>query len=135
MSNAGDVNGDGFGDILVSTSFSRGESYVIFGKSSGFDDVDLNTVALDGTAGFKIHSANSGDQSGHSISSAGDVNGDGFNDIIIGMPYSSIGGEQSGETYVIFGKSSGFSDLDLDSFFLMAQMVLKSLENGHQAGQ
>ena len=61
-----------------------GESYVIFGKTDG-NAVDLGKVA-EGNGGFVISGANSLDAAGFSVSSAGDVNGDGYLDLIIGAP-------------------------------------------------
>ena len=55
VSSAGDVNGDGFADILIGAPYDGylGATYVVFGKASGFDDtVDLST--LGGTAGFRM---------------------------------------------------------------------------------
>ena len=54
--------------------------------------------------------------SGWSVSSAGDVNGDGFDDLIVGAPSADASGNakaDAGESYVIFGKASGFADIDL----------------------
>ena len=57
---------------------------MIFGKSTGFADIDLATLTA--AQGFRIFGADAGDQSGFSVSSAGDVNGDGFDDLIVGAP-------------------------------------------------
>ena len=89
VSNAGDVNGDGFDDVIVGAfgadpnGENSGSSYVVFGKDSSFNDpIDLSS--LDGNNGFRLDGVAAGDQLGISVSSAGDVNGDGFDDVIIG---------------------------------------------------
>ena len=94
VSSAGDVNGDGFDDLLIDAPFAdpngnydAGESYVVFGKSkdksSGFA-ASFDLDSLDGSNGFVLNGIDSDDRSGISVSSAGDVNGDGFDDLIIG---------------------------------------------------
>jgi hypothetical protein len=126
VTGAGDINGDGFADLIVGAYSTdglynqrrdSGESYVIFGKSSGFNNIDLRTIDTAATAdGFVIHGANDDDRLGISVSGAGDVNGDGFTDLIIGAYKAdglSNGTGQAGDSYVIFGKASGFSNLDL----------------------
>jgi hypothetical protein len=55
----------------------------LFGKASGFA-ANLNLSTLNGSNGFKINGATADDHSGYSVSAAGDVNGDGFGDVIIG---------------------------------------------------
>jgi vacuolar-type H+-ATPase subunit E/Vma4 len=110
---AGDVNLDGLADLIVGAYGSdrsagnvAGRSYVIFGKTSGAA-VDLSAVA-GGTGGFVINGQCAGDKSGISVSSAGDVNGDGLADVIVGAMDSSPPGRSSaGRSYVVFGKSSG----------------------------
>jgi len=84
-----------------------GESYVVFGSNSGFSSsLDLST--LDGANGLTFSGANSNDFSGRSVSSAGDINGDGIDDVTIS------GGVD--EDYVVFGSNSGFSSsLDLST--------------------
>ena len=113
VSSAGDVNGDGFDDVIVagygtSVPTSAGATYVIFGKANGFAK-SLTLGALNGTDGFKITGAAQGDYSGRSVAAAGDVNGDGFDDIIIGASGRRPDGTfQTGAAYVVFGKASGF---------------------------
>ena len=78
------------GDAAGNAKFNAGESYVIFGKSTGFADIDLATLTA--TQGFRIFGADADDQSGFSVSSAGDVNGDGFDDLIVGALYGDAFG-------------------------------------------
>ena len=91
-----------------------GDSYLIFGQASGFADIDLATLTA--AQGFRIFGADAGDFSGYSVSSAGDVNGDGFDDLIVGAPCGDASGNakaDAGESTVIFGQASGFADIDL----------------------
>ena len=122
VAGAGDVNGDGFDDLLIGAlrgdpngTYNAGESYVVFGNSGNFGSV-LELSSLDGANGFVINGIREDDISGYSLSAAGDINGDGFADIIIGARGADPNGEYSGETYVAFGNSGGFnSALNLSS--------------------
>ena len=116
VSAAGDVNGDGFEDLIIGAHDAdpqgmnrAGESYVVFGNSGGFNPVlDLST--LNGTNGFRIDGVDPLDLTGFSVSGAGDVNGDGFDDVIVGALFADPNGNNAaGKSYVVFGKSSGFS--------------------------
>ncbi len=75
--------------------------------------IDLANVAL-GVGGFVIYGADTIDCSGRSVSSAGDINGDGFDDIIIGAfradgPGAAPGTRNNaGDSYVVFGSGAGF---------------------------
>lgn len=108
VGSAGDINGDGINDIIIGAdsadpdgnSFNGiGESYVVFGNSVGFE-ASLGLSTLDGSNGFRIKGIDAGNQTGNSVKGAGDVNGDGTDDIIIG----AIGADPAGESYVVFGK-------------------------------
>jgi hypothetical protein len=121
VASAGDINGDGYDDLLIGAPSSdasgrtdAGQVYVIFGKAGGFP-VALAPATLDGSNGFRILGAASGDAAGASAASAGDVNGDGFDDILVGASSADPGGLSfAGSAYVIFGKAGGFSaTLDL----------------------
>ncbi|MEH2071087.1 MAG: Ig-like domain-containing protein [Nostoc sp.] len=123
VSSAGDINGDGFDDLIIGANraqpngkYSAGESYVVFGSSSSFG-ASFDLSSLNGSNGFAIKGINEGDRSGTSVSSAGDINGDGFDDLIIGTPNSAFNGQgEAAKSYVVFGKSSGFTaNFDLSS--------------------
>ena len=110
---AGDLNGDGLADVIVGTRLAnegRGISYVVFGQSqSGI--VALDDVAH-GWGGFAILGEIAGDQSGSSVHAAGDVDGDGLADLIVGAPGVDAG---RGSSYVIFGTAADqFSETSVD---------------------
>jgi hypothetical protein len=108
---AGDVNGDGLADLVVGAFGSdpngglSGDTYVVFGRGAG-KPVNLAEVGLGLGGGFAIHGEASTDFSGSAVAGAGDVNGDGLADVIIGAYGSDISGEASGRAYVVFGKPS-----------------------------
>jgi hypothetical protein len=108
VASAGDVNGDGFADLIIGAPFATGNagrSYVVFGTAGGFGaTIDLSAIAA-GTGGFAIAGQSAGDRLGYSVAAAGDVNGDGFDDLIIGTYGAN---SQAGRSYVVFGKAGGF---------------------------
>ena len=110
---AGDINGDGIDDIVIGARQAVdndavvGGAYVIFGKRSAFPAA-LNASSLDGKKGFKVFGQNSAAYLGTSVSSAGDINGDGLGDIIIGAPQTNPDESGPGSAYVIFGKRTPF---------------------------
>jgi len=112
VASAGDVNGDGFDDLIVGAhnadpngDSSAGESYVVFGSGARFMPA-IGLASLDGANGFRVDGIDVLDVSGRPVAAAGDVNGDGFGDIIIGAPLADPGGDESaGESYVVFGRA------------------------------
>ena len=131
---AGDVNGDGIADIIVGAPGAEsgadayvGESYVIFGKASWADTPVFDPANLDGSNGFRLVGTYSGHRSGYSVSTAGDVNGDGIDDLIVGSPYGS-----NGEAHVVYGKANweGTPALDLGALDGTDGFVLIGT-NGH----
>ncbi len=117
VSSAGDVNGDGFDDIIIGATHAEagffadaGESYVIFGRDVGiawtpvFNLISLSAITANGSTGFVVNGISSFDNSGVAVSSAGDVNGDGIVDMIIGAANADPNGiNLAGETYIVFG--------------------------------
>jgi hypothetical protein len=107
VSTAGDVNGDGLDDLIVGangTNSDTGKSYVIFGKKDS-TAIELSAIAS-GTGGFVINGENVGDWSGISVSSAGDINGDGLDDLIVGAQNANLNGKSRvGKSYIVFGKT------------------------------
>ena len=69
-------------------------------------DPSLELSDLDGLNGFTINGVDPVDQSGYSVSAAGDINGDGIDDVIISATFTSHSGiTEAGSRYIVFGKS------------------------------
>ncbi|UFP95687.1 FG-GAP-like repeat-containing protein [Gloeobacter morelensis] len=112
VSGAGDVNGDGLDDVIVGADSASpdglniaGRSYVVFGKRNN-RPVELADIES-GTSprGFVINGSTANDNSGRSVSGAGDVNGDGLDDVIVGASGADPAGRyDAGRSYVVFGK-------------------------------
>ena len=76
----------------------------------------IELSSFDGSDGFRLDGVAAYDSSGQSVSNAGDVNGDGFDDVIVGANGADPNGDYSGSSYVVFGKAAGFDAmLDLSS--------------------
>lgn len=109
VSGAGDVNGDGVDDVIAGIYWANantGVAAVVFGNKSGvISNLDFQTFAAGPSTGFHIHAPAPGVLIGFSVSKAGDMNGDGVSDVIVGAPESDLGAKtNAGITYVIFGR-------------------------------
>ena len=95
VSGAGDVNGDGFADLIVGARFDDNN-----GPASGSARV---FSGVDGSVLYTFDGDSTGDWFGESVSGAGDVNGDGFDDFIVGAPLDSNNLSTSGSAQVFSG--------------------------------
>jgi hypothetical protein len=113
---AGDFNGDGFDDLAIGVPFEdvganadAGRVNVIYGSAAGLTSVG-NQVWHQNKPGI-INTSEPGDQFGHSLS-AGDFNGDGFNDLAIGVPFEDLGAVvDTGAVNVIYGSAAGLTSV------------------------
>ncbi|MBK8554171.1 MAG: FG-GAP repeat protein [Ignavibacteria bacterium] len=103
VSNAGDVNGDGFSDIIAGANYYtndqqyEGRAYVFYGSVLG----------LSSTPNKILESNQANSNFGYSVSVAGDLNNDGFSDVIVGAPLFDNGEIDEGKTFVYYGSATG----------------------------
>jgi hypothetical protein len=103
---AGDVNGDGYSDVIVGVPYNldlsgtlRGKTLVYHGSASG----------LGASPAWTVQGDQPGSGFGISVGTAGDVNGDGFSDVIVGDYQATNGESQEGRAFVYHGSLSGLS--------------------------
>lgn len=117
VSNAGDVNGDGFGDIIIGApgitngQNNEGVARVYYGSSNGIAS-PFNTL-------IEVNQAEAA--FGTSVAGAGDVNGDGYDDVIVGAPYYDDAVANGGGVWIFHGSYNGLSTTS--SFSLKGQTV------------
>ncbi len=120
IASAGDMNGDGLGDLIIGARQhsaiglpDSGAAYVVMGNAALGGRLDLGTLA---DAGMTIMGVEAGSHLGWAVTGGSDINGDGYDDIAIGAPdydSSPFGGSNEGRLYTVFGAQTMPSSLDL----------------------
>jgi hypothetical protein len=104
---AGDVNGDGYGDVVVGAEafdngqFNEGVVFIYHGSANGIIPQFVLRLESDQQTAYM----------GYSVSGAGDVNGDGYDDVVVGAPYYIKGQTPEGRAFVYYGSSNGINVL------------------------
>ena len=125
VAGAGDVNGDGFADLIVGANrddeggTDAGAAYVVYGPVAG--DLDL------ANADAKLVGGWAGGEAGTSVAGAGDIDADGFDDLIVGAPHDGEAGRLAGAAYIVYGPVAGTVDL-------ATQAKLLGVSGSDQAG-
>ena len=119
LAGAGDVNGDGYADLLVGADredrggAAAGAAYLVVGPVSG--DQSL------ADAEAKLVGESTGDHAGIAVGGGGDVNGDGYDDLIVGAYDNDAGGASAGAAYLVVGPVSGEVDLSAATARLLGE--------------
>ncbi|MDP4156476.1 MAG: integrin alpha, partial [Bacillota bacterium] len=142
VSLAGDFNDDGLSDVIVGApnadangAFFAGSSYVVYGKQGGYP-TPIDLKFLDATQGVILQGAASNDASGWFVGLAGDFNGDGINDTMVGAPYAKpYGRKESGSSYVIYGRQGGYpTPIDLNLLTSKQGVIIEGAKAGDRSG-
>jgi hypothetical protein len=110
VASAGDVNGDGYADVIVGDRFfdagemNEGGAFVFLGSASGVASADVSAAHV------TIESDQIQGQLGFAVSGAGDVNGDGYADIVVGAHVYNDGENDEGAAFVFLGSAAGIPD-------------------------
>jgi len=116
VASAGDVNGDGCDDFLIGAyrdddgGSNAGQTYLMLGRADADWGMDFNLSSADAS----FWGEDSEDFSGMSVASAGNVNGDGYDDFLIGAYGDEDGGFQAGQTYLILGCAAANWGMDFN---------------------
>ena len=103
LSGSGDLNGDGFDDLLISNAAG-------FESFTGFPSIEIyfgTSLGFNGSADQTILSTVQGKMFGHTIDFIGDVNADGYDDMMFSEVYNSTTGYQAGKVWMYYGSSAG----------------------------
>lgn len=132
IASANDVNGDGFDDILVAgygdqangSGVRYGVAYLIYGQSATFSSMTLSASTT-----VKFAGKNEYDYLGASVASAGDVNDDGYEDVLLGSHGKDTAQGNVGAAYLIYGQANPLNDMVPDE----SNSVVLSGETGYQS--
>lgn len=132
VSSAGDVNNDGISDLLIGArsanpggGIGSGAAYVIYGTADVMPAA-FELSALNGNNGFRMVGESAVDWFGSDVTGVGDVNNDGIDDLMVGALTADNNGADSGAVYVVFGRATFLSSVDVadlngaDGFMLNA---------------
>ena len=105
VSSAGDVNGDGYDDVLVGAPETKGGSGAAF--------IFYGAAVMDSSPDISLAGEAAADKFGFSVSPAGDVNGDGYDDVVIGAMLNDVNGEDAGRVYLYLGAPHMANEADI----------------------
>ncbi|WP_161597046.1 FG-GAP-like repeat-containing protein [Dyadobacter flavalbus] len=110
VAGAGDVNGDGFSDVIVGAYYydidqiDEGVAFIYHGSVIGVDIIADQTLQKDQASA----------EMGYSVAGAGDVDGDGYSDVIVGVPYYDNGETDEGAAIIYYGSAAGTQIIGTD---------------------
>ncbi len=121
IAGVGDVDGDGFDDLMVGAPYrdaggnsDAGAAYLLSGPLSGSSSLSAATAILTGTS--------RSDKAGIAVAGAGDVDGDGYADLLVSAWHSDLGGADSGAVYLLRGPVSGTRALSSAEAILVGEV-------------
>jgi len=106
VASAGDVNGDGYSDVIVGAPFYATPTTDFVGEVHAYLG---SPIGLEQTPAWEVEGEQAGQQLGSAVAGAGDVNGDGYSDVIVGMTSYTNGQANEGRAYVFHGSPAGLA--------------------------
>jgi hypothetical protein len=109
VAGAGDVNGDGYDDVIIGAwrydagEKDEGAAFIFHGSAAGIPDANATT------ANARLESNQPGAEMGEKVAGAGDVNGDGYDDVIVGAWHYDAGEEDEGVAFIFHGSAAGIA--------------------------